>query len=171
MIPRHNLTHPARLAVVEQYEVLDDIEQPLLREHAVKQNFCVQLALASFIVALPLAEVLPLARNRAVPRAVAVAYYQKRIVMEGLCDAVFMQVISQIVVEASADVQINGFELDENQRQTVNEADKIGPPVVMRHAHTLNLQLAYREESVIGRIAKVDHSCAHELRLPCFSSS
>src|SRR5262249_55128044 len=128
-------------------------------------DFRIQLALVFFSVALPLDEVFPLASDRTVARAVTVADHEKRVVMEGLCDAVFMQVISQIVVEASPNVQINGLELYENQWQTVHEADKIGPPIVVRHAHALDLQFAHSEEPVIGWLAKVDHLRAHALDL------
>ena len=38
MIARHDLARPARLAVVEQDEVLDEVEQPVLRQHAVEQH-------------------------------------------------------------------------------------------------------------------------------------
>src|SRR5215510_2633536 len=135
MIAHHDFPRPARLAVVKQDEVFNNVEKTFFGEHGVKQDFRIQLALVFFSVALPLDEVFPLASDRTVARAVTVADHEKRVVMEGLCDAVFMQVISQIVVEASPNVQINGLELYENQWQTVHEADKIGPPIVVRHAH------------------------------------
>ena len=53
---------------------------------------------------------------------------------------------------------IDGLQLDEDQRQAVDEADEVGAAVVVRHAQTLNLQFPHGEEPVVcQRIAEIDH--------------
>ena len=71
----------------------------------------------------------------------------------------------QVVVEAGADVPVDRLQLDEDQRQAVDEADQIGAPVVVRHAHALDLQLAHGEEAVAAGVAEVDHLRARVPRL------
>ena len=90
---------------------------------------------------------------------VAVAYHQKCIVVEGMRDAMFAHVVSEIVVEAGADVPVNRLQLNEDQRQAVDEANQVRPPVVVRHANALDLQLAHGEEAIVSGVAKVDHLC------------
>ena len=46
MIARHHLAGLARLAFVEQDEVLDDVEQPVMRQHAVQQTSASTLPLS-----------------------------------------------------------------------------------------------------------------------------
>ena len=116
---------PPGPAVVEQDEVLDQIEQPLLGQHAVEQRLGVHASLVLLGVALPLDEVLPLAGDRAVAGLVAVAHHQEGVVVEGVGDAVLAQVVGEVVVEAGADVPIDGLQLDEDQRQAVDEADQV----------------------------------------------
>ena len=60
---------------------------------------------------------------------------------------------------------IDRLQLDEDQRQAVDEADEIGAPVVVRHAHALDLQLAHGEEAVVGGVAEVDHLRVRVARL------
>ena len=50
-------------------------------------------ALVLLVVALPLDEVLPLAGDRAVAGLVAVAHHQEGVVVEGVGDAVLVQVV------------------------------------------------------------------------------
>lgn len=54
-------------------------------------------------------------------------------------------------------VLVDSLELDEDQRQAVHEADQIPPPVVVRDAHTLDLQFPDRQEAVVGRVPEIDH--------------
>ena len=70
MVARHHLARRARLALIEQDEVLDDVEQPVVRQHAVEQDLGVHAALVRLVEPLPLGEVLPLAGDRAVAGAV-----------------------------------------------------------------------------------------------------
>ena len=159
MVAGHDLARAPGPAVVEQDEVLDEVEQPLLGQHAVEQRLGIHAPLVLLGVALPLDEVLPLAGDRAVAGLVAVAHDEEGVVVEGVGDAVLAQVVGEVVVEAGADVPIDGLQLDEDQRQAVDEADQIGAPVVVRHPHALDLQLAHGEEAVVGQpsVAEVDH--------------
>lgn len=59
--------------------------------------------------------------------------------MEGMSDAVLVQVIGEVVVEAGADVFVYRLQLDKHEWQAIDEADEVGAPVVMRHAHALHL--------------------------------
>ena len=49
MVARHHLARGAGLALVEQDEVLDDVEQPVMREHPVEQNLGVDAALVGLV--------------------------------------------------------------------------------------------------------------------------
>ena len=62
----------------------------------------------------------------------AVADDQEGVVMEGVGDDVLVQVVAQVAVEAGADVLVDRLQLDEHQRQAVDEADEVGPAVVAR---------------------------------------
>ena len=114
VVPRHDLACAASTAIVEQEEVLDQIQQTLLRQHPVEQRLGYQTCLVLLGVALPLDEVLPLAGDRAVAGLVAVAHHQKGVVVEGVGDAVLGEIVGQVVVEAGADVPVDRFQLNEN---------------------------------------------------------
>ena len=156
VVARHYLARAARSAVVEQDEVLDQIEQPLLGEHAIEQRLRIQTRLVRLGVALPLDEVFPATRDRAIARLVAIAHHQKGVVMKGVGDAVLGQVVGKVVVEAGADVAIHRLQLDEDQRQAIHETHQVGAAVVMRHPHALHFQLAHREEAVITDVTEID---------------
>ena len=116
------------------------------------------LALVALVVPLPLGEVLPLAGDRAVAGAVAVADDQEGVVVEGMGDDVLVHVVAQVAVEAGADVLVDGLQLDEDQRQAVDEADEVGAAVVVRRAQAGDLQLAHGEEAVCaGLVVEIDH--------------
>ena len=81
--------------------------------------------------------------------------------VEGVGDDVLVQVVAQVVVEAGADVLVDRLQLDEDQRQAVDEADEIGAAVVVRRAQAGELQLAHGEEAVCARrVVEVDHARA-----------
>src|SRR5437016_328728 len=54
-----------------------------------------------------------------------------------MCNAVVAQVIREIVVEAGANVSVHRLQLDEDQREAVDEAHKISAPIVVGHAGAL----------------------------------
>ena len=99
------------------------------------------LPLSRLVEPLPLGEMLPLAGDRAVAGAVAVADDQEGVVVEGMGDDVLVHVVAQVAVEAGADVLVDRLQLDEDQRQAVDEADEIGAAVVVRRAQAGELQL------------------------------
>ena len=165
VVARHDLARAARAAVVEQNKVLGQVEQALLRQYPVQECLCIQPALFLLVVAFPLDKVLPLAGDRAVASAVAVAHHQERIVVEGMRDAVLVQVIGEVIVEAGADVAVHGLQFDKHQRQAIDEADEVGAPVVVRHAHALHLQFAHCEKAIVNLVPEIDCPCQRMPRL------
>ena len=159
MVARYDLARATRTAVIEKDEVLDQIEQPVLRQHAVQQDLRVQAPLAALIVALPLNEVFPTARDRAVAGPVAVAHHQEDVVVEGVRDAVLVQIVREVLVKTGTDVPVDGLQLNEDQRQAVDETDEVRAPVVVRYSHALDPQLTDRQEAVSGRVPKIDDLC------------
>ena len=149
MIPRDHFPRRTRLAVIEEDEVLDKVEQLVVREHAVEQHLRFQAALVSLIQALPLPKVIPLAGNRPVAGAMSVADNEERVVVKGVGDDVLIKVVPQVAVEARANVPVHGFQLNEHEGQAVDETDQIGAAIVARRAQPRNLQLTYRKEAVV----------------------
>ena len=77
--------------------------------------------------------------------------------MEGVGDA-FVHVVGQVIVEPGADVLVDGFQFDEDQRQAIDEAHEVGAAVVIGRAQAGQLQLAHGEEAVgAWLVVKVDH--------------
>ena len=161
MVSRDDFARGARLALVEQDEVLDDVQQPLVRQHAVQQHLGFQAALVPLVEPFPLGEVLPLAGDGAVAGAVAVRHDQEGVVMEGMGDDVLVRVVGEVVVKPLADVLVDRLQLDEDQRQAVDETDQVGTAVVIGRADAGELQLAHGEEAVRARgIVEIDHPSA-----------
>ena len=98
---------------------------------------------------------LPLAGDRAITGAVAVADDQEGVVVEGVRDDVFVHVVAQVAVKAGANVLVDGLEFDEDQRQAVDEADEIGSTVVVRGSQPGQLQFAHGEEAIAARAVVV----------------
>ena len=77
--------------------------------------------------------------------------------MEGVGDDILVPVVGQVVVEALADVPVDRLQLDEDQRQAVDETDQIGATVVAGRTDAGELQLAHGEEAVrAGLVVEVD---------------
>ena len=72
MIARHNFARCAGLAVVKQNEVLDQIQQTPVVQHALQEHLRLQAAFIAFVEPLELGEVFPLAGDGAVARVVPV---------------------------------------------------------------------------------------------------
>ena len=161
VVSRDDFPRGTRLALVEQDEVLDDVQQPVVGEHAVKHHLGVQAPLVRLVEPFPLEEVLPPAGDRSVTGAVPVRHDQEGVVMEGMGDDVLVNVVGEIVVEALADVPVDRLQLDEGERQAVDEADQVGAAVVVGGADPGQLELAHGEESVRSRcVVEVDHPSA-----------
>ena len=114
MVARDHLAGRARLAVVEKDEVFDDVEQPVMRQHAVEQNLGVELPLIRLVVAFPLGKMLPLAGDRAIASMIAIADDQEGVVMERVRYDALAHVVAQIAVEAGADILVDGLQFDED---------------------------------------------------------
>ena len=158
MVTGNDLPRGARLAVVEQDEVLDNVQQPIMRQYAVQQHLGFQAALVRLVEPLPLGKMPPLAGDGAVAGMVAIRHDQKGVVMEGVGDDVLVHVVGEVVVEALADVSVDRLQLDEDQWQAVDEADQIGTAVVVRRADAGEFQLAHGKKAVrTGPVVEVDH--------------
>lgn len=104
MIPRHDLPHRPRLAGVKQHEILHQVQQPLLRQHAVQQHLRIQPRLALLIAPLPLVKMIPRRCDRPILRLVAIADDQERIVIKRMRNRV--AVVAQVPFVPVADVQV-----------------------------------------------------------------
>ena len=58
MIPPNHLPGSSGLTLIEQDEVLEDVQEPVMRQHAVQQHLGVHAALVRLVEPLPLSEVL-----------------------------------------------------------------------------------------------------------------
>ena len=87
-----------------------------MAQHAVQQRFSFQAALVCFVESLPFGKVLPLAGDGTIAGAVTVRNDQKSVVMEGVSDDIFIHVVRKVVVEPLANVLVDRFQLDEDQR-------------------------------------------------------
>ena len=154
-----HLARCARLALVEHDEVFDDVQEPVMRQHAVQQHLGFETALVRLVEPLPLAEVPPLAGDRAVAGMVTVRDDEEGVMMEGMGDDILVHIVGEVVVEALADVLVDRLQFDEHQRQAVDETDQVGAAVVVRRADAGELQLAHGEEAIgTRRVIEVDHS-------------
>jgi hypothetical protein len=81
--------------------------------------------------------------------------------MEGLCDDVLIHVVAQVTVESGADVLVDCLQLDKHQRQTVDEADKIGAAVIVWRAQAGQFQFAHSQKPIRTRLVlEVDNASA-----------
>ena len=157
MVSRNDLPGTAWLAVVEQDEVLDNIQQPIMREHAVQQHLGIEIALVRLVEPLPLREVVPVAGDRAVAGMVAIRHDKEGVVMEGMSDDIVVHVVGQVVVKALTDISVDRLQFDEDERQPVDEADEIGATIVVGCAHPCDFQFTHDKESVCARrVVEVD---------------
>ncbi len=68
--------------------------------------------------------------------------------MECMGDDVLVHVVAQVAIETRTDVLIDRLQLDEDERQAIDEADQVGASVVVRRAPTGQLQLPHRQKAV-----------------------
>ena len=123
-----DLDQPA-LGVVEDGEVLDQIEEPGLLARSPNQRLQGDDALFAFAVdPLPVGEMLPARRHAADLRLAAVGQDDEGVVPEQLRDGLL--VVLQVVLVGVFEPPVALLEFDEDQRQAVDEADQIAPPLV-----------------------------------------
>ena len=77
--------------------------------------------------------------------------------VKGVRHHVLVHVIAQIAVKPGADVFVNRLQLDEHQRQAVDETHQVSAAVVVGRAQARELEFAHHQKTVVGRVAKVDH--------------
>ena len=170
MIARDDFAGSAGLAVIEEDEILDQIEQTPVVQHAIEQHLGIEAALIALIETLPFGEVLPLAGDGAVARMVAVADDQECVVVEGVGNDVLIEIVAQVAVIAGADVLVDGLEFDEDEGQSVDEADQVRAPVVSGRAEAGDLEFTDGQEAVIGdavdgKVLEVDNAGAFGVKL------
>src|SRR5262249_15828981 len=93
-------------------------------------------------------KMLPLTGDGAIACAVAVADHQKGVVVKGVGNAALVQIVGQVVVEAGADVPIDGLQLDKDQRQAIDKAHEVGGPVIVWAAYARDLQFTPCQKAV-----------------------
>ena len=138
-------------AVVEQDEVLEQVEEVRLGAHPLEQRLHVHDAGVVLVEALPLAEVLEGRRVAANAGVHAVAEHHERVVMKDVGDGVL--VVGEILVVGAPHVAVDVLQLHEQERDAVDETDKVGAAAVER---PLDPQLAHREEVVVLGIVEVE---------------
>ena len=147
------LDQPA-LALLEHREVLDVIQQPHRLQQPAQCALQRDLAgLGLVIHALPVEEVLPGAGQRAHAGVRAVAEQDERIGVEQLRHRL-AAVIAQVVIEGTFQRHRWLLQLDEHQRQAVDEAQQIAAAAVHVASHP---HLRGQEELIVGRRGPVDH--------------
>ena len=108
-----------------------------------------------------------MAGDRTVSGAVAIADNEERVVMKGVGDDILIQVIAQVAIESGADVFIDRLQLDEHQRQAVDEADQIRAAVVAGRAQAGDFEFAHGDEAVVRfairafAVLKINHPRPH----------
>ena len=145
------------LAVSEQGEILDVIEQALRLTGATQQHF--QRYPPGFVFtgdSLPLEEPLPVGAERANATGVAIGGDQEGIAPEQLRDGGL--VVGEIVIEGNAGRYSGLLELDHHQRQAVDESHQIGPAVV---EIPLYFELGYGEPVVLHGPIPIDYPQPH----------
>jgi len=76
-------------------------------------------------------------------------------VIERVRDGV--EIVGQVSVVGGSDIQIHRFQLDENDRQSVDETNQVGASVVMGRAKPLDLQFADGHKTILLRFPEIDH--------------
>ncbi len=149
------LLDQAALALLEDGEVLDVVQQPRRLQQAAQR--ALQAHAAGLVLvghALPVEEVLPAAGERAHLGVRAVAQQDERIGVEELRHAL-AAVVAQVVVEGA--LQRHGWflQLDEHQRQAVDEGQQVAAAAVHVAGHP---HLRGQEELVVRGRGPVDHA-------------
>ena len=130
---------PPGLLSSNRMKFSNDVQYLFLGQHAIQQNLGLQAAFLFFVIPLPLDKVFPFAGDGAVTGPVAVADNQKGIVVKSMGYDIRVKIPGKVVVKARADIFINRFEFDEDQRESVDKANQIGPDVIMGYPRSLNL--------------------------------
>ena len=98
-------------------------------------------------------EMLPLAGNATDLRLLAVAEHHHRVVVEDVGNGI--AVVRVVLLKGCPEIPVDVLALDEEQRQTVDEADAVRPPAI---EVTFDPQLAHAEKVGILRCLEVEDS-------------
>ena len=144
--------HQPGLVLREQSEILNQVEQarPVARpaqHHFQRHPARLVLALDAF----PLEEPLPIRRERADAAVRAVRGDEQRVEPEELRN--LRLVVRQVLVERCARGHAGLLQLDDHQRQAVDEADQIRPAGVKRAG---DAELADQQEIIIRRLLPIN---------------
>ena len=138
--------------VLEGDEVLDQVEHTLLRAHAPDHRLQRDDAfLALGVDLLPLREELPARRDRPHLRLSAIREDDEAVGSEDSRDRV--AVVAEVVVVGVLEVLVRGLQLDEHERDAVDEPDEISTALVEVR---VDPELGDEQEIVVLRMLPVD---------------
>ena len=151
VVARDELDEPTR-QLLEDGEVADDVEEALRRAHAADDRLDRDAAfLALGVDLLPFEEVLPGRGDGADLRLGTVREDDEPVRDEDVRDRV--AVVGEVVVVGVLEVAVRRLQLDEDERDAVDEAEEVGPALVQV---ALDPELRDEEEVVVGRVLPVD---------------
>ena len=146
VIPGHELDQAAG-QLLEHREVLEDVEQPLLRAHAPNDRLQRDTALLAFgIDLLPFEEVLPCRRDRPEPGFSSIRENDEAVRDKEMRNHV--AVVAKVVVVGVLEVAMRRLQLDEDQGNAVDEAEQVRPTSVEIAGDP---ELRYEKEVVVIR--------------------
>ena len=139
------------LRVIEQNEIFKQIEEILLSADAAQHGFQRNTADLILFETLPLMEKRIFTAQRADFGVYAVAQHHKSVVIEELRDGI--QIILIVIRIGILYIDVVLFQLDKQQRKTVDETHDIRPPMMQR---AVDVQLLNRQKVVFLRMLEVD---------------
>ena len=148
-------------AVIEDDEAANDVEQARPIEHAAEQNIDLRLRERrdrDAVRGAPGGETLPVRGKRAEPRFQAIGDDQQLVPGEQVGRLLFVG-FELMVRLANRGLGVGGvLQLDDGQRQPVDEHDHVGPPVGLRLAGRLvnDGELVDGEPVVVVRVVEVE---------------
>ena len=148
---------PARVVIEDK--VFKQVEEVFLFADTAQHGFQRDAARLLLAEALPFVEEFVLAAEGAHLGLHAVGEHEEGIIIEQMRDRV--QIVRVVVGVGVLHVHCGVFELHEQQRQAVDEADNIRPAAV---EIAVDLHFLHRKEAVFRRVLKVDHHGALRLR-------
>ena len=167
MISGHHLAGLTGLAGIEENKILDNIQQPGVLQHSVKQHFGFYTALIAFFQPFPLGKMLPPAGDRSIPGAMSIADDEKSVMVKSMGDDMRIEIVTQIAVKPGADIIVNRLQFDKHQGQTVDEAYQIGPSVVAWRSKSRQFQFPDGQKTIVRlsarpfSVAKIDDPRPH----------
>jgi hypothetical protein len=145
------LDEPAR-QFLENDEVLDDVQQALLGARPPKHGFQRNAALFAFgIDLLPFQEVFPGRGDAAHLGLGTIRQNNERVRREQVWDRV--AIVAEVVIVGVMQILVTGLELDEDQRNAIDESQEIGASFIQV---ALDPQLRNEKKLVVVRVLPVN---------------